>query len=164
MYVTSPAATKAAEASGRAPNQNLMLHKRSPERELPGNAERARLADLPEGALNPSPYAILVSRLDAMIRRGRLDEATLEHLHQMLHRRVAALGPEAAGAVMALPQVAELNAEKIAQLPRRVRDALRRPALAQVALDLLKNNVFAAHMKDEPRVTTYNLHGYLRAS
>ncbi len=164
MQVANTSLSRQAEAGIKSHNPDLYHRKDAYERsqEAEGGLASGPAAQTPEIA--PSPYMMLISRIDAMLRQGRVDPRVVGQLRGMLVQRIGGLTTSARRALVDTPEARALGVEDATRLPDLVSARLQGGEPQEGLLALLRNPSFAAAMKDETRMATYGPRGLLQAS
>lgn len=162
---TSPVTISgSAESSPHLMNSNVLSYRRGAEKLKQDSAGEGQGAGAAGMVYTPSDYLLLVSRLENMVRRGAAHRATLERLRGEIGRQLATLPEAARQRIQGTEEYARLGAEDFAQLPQALMAALQDAERSQAALDLLKQPIFAAYMRNEARARVYGPQGVMRAS
>lgn len=157
---TQPKQTK--DMAARSYSVHASLSKRGAD--LAKSRQPGRVT-VPEEAnpLAPSPYTVLVSRIE---NRGSADASAAAKLADWLEVRLPRLSDPSLRRIAQLPETAAAGlSPEPATFAKQIVARLRQGPVAQAMLALLKHPVFAAYMKDQQvRVAMYGPQGSLRAS
>ena len=134
MYPSTTLVTTSADTSTQLSQSNVLAHRRAPERPKPElSVAQAGVGD-EDASSSPSTYMLLISRVENMIRRNALEQATVDELRDYLARNLGAAPASTRQTVRNLREYASLGVENIAQLADSVTRNLREPAGAQVVV------------------------------
>ncbi|MEE8555047.1 MAG: hypothetical protein V3T00_04250 [bacterium] len=164
MYASTSLVTTSAESSAQLPHSNVLAHRRTPEQPKPELSGAQAGVGAEDTSSSPSTYMLLISRVENMIRRNALEQATVDELREHLARNLGTVPESTRQTVRNLREYVSLGVENIAQLADSVIRNLREPGRAQAALALLKQPTFVAIMRNEQRMSLYGPRGVLRAS
>jgi len=168
MNATSHIVTMSPEAQAQLTHSNVLARRSLPERiKRSAQAEDAG-APAAGSVYSANAYMLLVSRQENMMRRGAIDERTLDELRTHIAQHLAVLPEHGRQTVQSLPGYTQVGADRFARLPeslvRALRGTAQAPDKAQAALEFMKQPAFVAYMRNEPRNRLYSAHGVLRAS
>lgn len=151
------------DMAARSYSAHVNLSKREPEIVKRDPSVRMSVPELEANGFTPSPYTVLVSRIE---NRGAADPTAVDELADWLEQRLPRISEQSRRRIAALPEYAAAGlTSDFNSLPRQIAARLRDGSVAQAMLALLKHPVFAAYMKDQQvRVAMYGPRGILRAS
>ncbi len=164
MQPVSASSGNQPESNLRPQNPNLHLRQEAYEQSQETQAPRKAGVVVESQEMAPSPYMMLISRIDAMLNKGKVDQRTLDQLQAILSERIGGFTAAARRNLLEMPSAKALELDSAAALPGYVSRHLRDGRQRDAVMELLRNPVFAAAMKDESRTATYGPRGYLRAS
>jgi hypothetical protein len=164
MYGSTGAIATSSESQAHLPHGNVLAHQRAVERPKRPAGAKETVGTAAGATYTPNAYMLLLSRLDNMVRRNELDQATLEQLRNHVVQHLALLPAHSRLKIQQLEDYGALGVEKLAQLPDAIVRTLRDHAKAASAMNFLKQPDFVAYMRDEPRGNLYGANGVLRAS
>ncbi|MEE8434549.1 MAG: hypothetical protein V3S64_07160 [bacterium] len=164
MQVVGSSTNKQTEPNIRPQNPDLFLRQEAYEREQQAEPVRnPRIAfESPESF--PSPYMMLISRIDGMLAKGGMDRRVVDQLQRLITERITGISPAARRNLMELPATQALGVDHAAALPETIARGIDDASRRESVMELLRNPGFAAAMKDEARTNTYGPRGLLRAS
>lgn len=164
MQAVGSSTGKQTEPNIRPQNPDLFLRQEAYEREQKTDLPKVSRTAVESPESFPDPYMMLISRIDGMLAKGKMDWRVVNQLQFLITERVTGISPAAQRNLMELPATQALGVEHAAALPgfitRGIDDSDRRESV----MELLRNPGFAAAMKNEARITTYGPKGLLRAS
>lgn len=163
MQVVSSTISATTEPNIRSQSGDVLLRQHTPQRPEQKRGDGVRIATATAEEV-PGAYMMLISRVDAMLREGRPQRATLNQLQDLLQTRLAAMPPGARKGLLVLPPVRALEVQNMLRLPGEVTRNVMAGNKGETVLELLRSPEFAAVMKEEQRTTTYSSYGVLQAA
>lgn len=164
MQVAVTSTGKQTDSNIRPQNPDLFLRQEAYEREQTAEPARTPRMSVETPESFPSPYMMLISRIDGMLAKGGMDRRVVDRLQQFITERISGISPAARRNLIELPAIQALGVDAAAALPGAIARGIGDAGQRESVMDLLRNPGFAAAMKDEARTNTYGPRGLLRAS
>ena len=164
MQAVGSSTGKQAEPNIRLQNPDLFLRQEAYEREQKTEPARTHRLVVESPESFPSPYMMLISRIDGMLAKGSTDQRVVNQLQNLIAERIAGISPAARRNLMELPVTQALAVDNAAALPGSIARGIDDTTRRESVMELLRDPGFAAAMKDESRTNTYGPRGLLRAS
>lgn len=170
MQVVASSTGKQPDSNIRPQNPDLFLRQEAYEREQTTETIRVPRVAVEPPELSPSPYMMLISRIDGMLAKGSMDTRVVDQLQRLITERISGISPAARRNLMEMPATQSLGVDTAAALPASIARGIRAGSSQdgdgerESVMELLRNPAFAAAMKDESRTNTYGPRGLLRAS
>lgn len=170
MQLIATTTGKQPESNIRTQNPDLFLRQEAYEREQKTETLGTPHIAVQSSELSPSPYMMLISRIDGMLAKGGMDPRVVDQLHRLITERITGISPAARRNLMELPAIQTLGVDSAAALPGTIASGIGAESSQDDngrrdnVMELLRNPGFAAAMKDESRTNTYGPKGLLRAS